>query len=135
MEAEAFLRETHGVDRETIDEIRGSTGVKSFLMSVQRPETEGYGICLASKSWLEFCGLGEEEVLWQNPGKLLQGPLTSASHVRAMGSYFGEQLRVHESGDDEAQLRELVLDGLVNYRWCNGGGPHKDSIRSCQPQE
>lgn len=112
----AFLKHTYHIDNETISSIRESTH-KCFLMSMIRPGSRGAGICLASRSWLDFCGFGETDVAWRQPKDLLQGALTQKKHKQQLGEYFASF-----DTKEGAENQPLRMEGLVNYRhiWDDG---------------
>ena len=69
---ECLRRPPHFVDEATIRSFEASVYSKFLCMKTS-------GICMATKPWLEFCGKGEADVAFRNPGDLLQGPLTQDS--------------------------------------------------------
>lgn len=95
------------VDATTVKSLQDSDD-KIFLMTMYtngQPHEPSPGICLASKPWLEWCGLSAREVLWKDP-TILQGKLTAQTHINTIGTYLRT---CPPSGP-------LVIKKLVNYR-------------------
>lgn len=83
----SFLKSRYNVDDQTITRVRESPA-KTFLMSTDRPGVSGSGICLASRAWLEFCGLGDSDVAWQQPKDLLQGSLSRSAQFKILPDFY-----------------------------------------------
>jgi hypothetical protein len=121
--SEDYLTRHHGVDQKTIVSVRDGAA-KSFIMSLAPPGEEGHGICLASQPWLDFCGFTIDDVAWQAPKELLQGPLTSPKHIAQMRDFFKSEQQNQEA--TEAKCSDtLVLEQLVNYRTVGTGAGTK----------
>jgi len=118
----SFLKSQYNLDDETITRVRESPE-KTFLMSMHRPGTGCSGICLASRAWLEWCGLGDSDVAWQQPQHVLQGPLSRSAQMVIMPDFYtGYHLSMREP-----QTPFQFLN-VVNYRRVWDADPTFDSF-------
>jgi hypothetical protein len=96
-------------------------------MALKREGEPGAGILMASRSWLEWCGLGDSDIMWQQPKHVLHGPLTKNASLAIMPDMFtGYSFNI--------PLADVPMTFLntVHYRWIwtGYGGDLTDSSDS-----
>jgi len=112
-----FLKSDYAVDDTTIARVRQSNS-NAFLMTMLKPGKRGSGICLASRAWLEWCGLGDVDVAWKQPKELLQGRIRNSQIEGIMPDFFtGNSLKQRMPQEPYSFLN------VVNYRrvWDSSG--------------